>query len=175
MFLEQFNYGAGADGDNVDPDCVLLCQHADTNFDSFFERFPRIWDGIEADERTLRRYVNLEADRGSDVLAHATAQEIVRRRPDLRVEVIELRTLRALVDLNRVKIRDVLRGCVAWDRVDQDTISKITVGHEHALEATDARVGKLAKRRGVFADIHSMAPIPRMKNWQKHQTTLRDT
>ena len=138
--------------ENKKADVVLLSPHSG-NSRQLVERL----SGAFADKPdVLDDYLTIDADFGADDLAHAIAQEIAVVGGDLRVDVAQVLYERGIVDPNRVPsvaVRNVLD--YGHGGLNKDFLRSI---HSRTLEIVEKILGQIDETKGIFLDIHSMAP-----------------
>lgn len=133
-------------------DVVLVSPHGGNS-----RQLVRRLDGAFSDTpEVMEEYLNIDADFGADALSHAIAQEIAGVSGDLRVEVVQILYERGIIDPNRVPAV-AIRNVLDYGRVgeNKDFLRRI---HGVTLDIVDKILRQIAVTKGMFLDIHSMAP-----------------
>jgi|GEM_PF-2192724 len=133
-------------------DVVLLCPHAGNS-----RQLVRKLDGaFEDDSDVVEEYLGTDVDYGSDALVHAIARDITAVSGDLRTDVVEVMYERGIVDPNRVP-KEARRNVLSYSQISKhaDFLGRM---HDRTLEIVDRVLAQIDKSKGLFLDVHSMAP-----------------
>ena len=136
------------------PQVVLICPH-DGEGPSFVRYCPQLVEACSCNRETLFKYLNIEQDVGSAALSHVIASSLQARRGDFRVDVVELRMPRGVVDGNRTTETAVQP--IFSHAEFPDLCAALRNIHETAVGSVWSVLDQLAPG-GVFLDVHSMAP-----------------
>lgn len=146
------------------PHVIILVQHGDDG--SLLQKtHPEIFRAIPETKHTIQTYLNIEQDFGTPELAHAIAQKL---KNSSRVDVIEIRYPRAIIDANRIEkhmIRDIFteKGRIEFKSLLQKIYKTSMAEIDDTFHELDA------SKNDIFLSVHSMAPFS-PKNSQQHAT-----
>lgn len=135
------------------PDCVFLAQH-DGSADQLL---PRIQGSLIDEPEVVDRYIEVNRDVGSGVLAHFSAMEATRISNDLRFLVVEALVPREIIDPNRISecaVRNVLNP-----EGSQEVVGLLLRIHEKIVNFINEILYRLLHNKGVFVDVHTMSPF----------------
>lgn len=163
-------------GQDDHPAVVLVCPHAGKG-DFLLEKYPALVSACPCGLDTLREHLGIEEDFGSDALAHAIAGSLTRRRPDLRVDVVEIMIARGVVDGNRVN--EIAVQSIFDFEAHPELFRGLQDLHRITLQAVGAVLDKLPAH-GMVVDVHSMAsynpsadPVSKVQAVSKTPATIR--
>lgn len=133
-------------------DVVLLSPHTG-NSRKLLEKLNGSFDDSPA---VVDEYLRIDADFGADALACGLAREIALISGDLRVDVVEVLYERGIVDANRVS-KVARRNVLGYGHISRhnDFLRQI---HDKTLEIVDKALAQVDRTKGLFLDVHSMAP-----------------
>lgn len=146
--------------ENHSADLVLLCPH-DNDGEEFLEDYAEIAEACGATRGTLEEYIALERDRGSGELSHAIAEIFTHKtNGDYRTSIVVDNLPRGLVDTNRIG-RVAIRDIVERRTKNEVLMRRMQEEHDAIMLAKEKVMQPLAYNRGLFLDIHTMAPYNR--------------
>lgn len=133
-------------------DVVLLSPHTG-NSRKLLEKLDGAFDDSLS---VVDEYLRIDADFGADALACGLAREIAMISGDLRVDVVEVLYERGIVDANRVS-KVARRNVLDYGHISrhQDFLRQI---HDKTLGIVDKVLAQVDRTKGLFLDVHSMAP-----------------
>lgn len=157
MSLATFDYGLAA----APKDVVIWCPH-DADYHVFLQKNKDILQALTVKHSfsLLERYLAIERDVGSLMLAQQIAKNIYEINNNLAIKVIAATLPRGIIDQGR--IADCSRRNIFSNRmpfIDEQLIK----AHQESLALLIKNFAEL-KPEGVFIDLHTMAPFnPKVK------------
>lgn len=146
--MKVTSYGAMS----KEADVVLLAQH-----DGKSRQLVQRLNGVMLhDSQVYEDYLRIDRDAGTPELAHAIAEKVMHLAGDLRVQVVEILYERGILDPNRIaglSIRKFLH--LETNPELRELMIRL---HAQTSIVCNTNLADLLGTKGLFVDLHSMAP-----------------
>ncbi|HAZ28230.1 MAG TPA: hypothetical protein DCY48_00410 [Candidatus Magasanikbacteria bacterium] len=138
------------------PDCILLSLHGDDG-KNFLSHYPIFEDLYKEDLQSFFDFLSIERDTGSNDVAHATAEKTSQENHSLRIDVLEVRIPRGILDLGRTTAERGIRSVFEKEK-HEELVRELTQLHTKTFSNVQTALQQLNKN-GCWIDIHTMAPF----------------
>ena len=142
---------------------LITTPHDSNSYEYFWSSFPEILTHpkIQEKKNLFHQYLQMEQDRGAQILAHKLADTLSKRtrekEKNFGVCVIEFNAPRGILDCGRLKTH-CLRGFLPGELKEKYKKNLLSF-HEKSHRNLAVVINLLNKNKGFFIDLHTMSPF----------------
>ncbi len=137
-------------------DLLVTTLHGESSHEgAVFKEVPGLLDELDPqDQEIFPTYLDLDTDTFSEPIAWEFIQQLLQRRPELRVRWAQVKVHRAVVDCNRANAENAVRNLWLPNGAHQELRTKLSGIHAKVMTELDAAMQGVPY---VF-DVHTMYP-----------------